>query len=277
MAEKELEQTQKALAELVKTEYQAIAAYDEALGETDDSKLRRQYSRFRNDHEKQARALNNRLAELGGEPVEYDGAKFGRAKAGLFAKIAGMFGDAASLGGMVKGAEDGIRIYLDHLDEIHDTRALSIIRRNLESKQQEVRWLEEQAQREKEDEGPDLGEKARAAAADLSKKQEKVVKDVQEQIQEAAKPQRTGFLGLPVWILLAVGAVAAFFFMRRQEEPDFSDEAFQYETADFGSPSDSGNTSFGSPSDSGNTAGSGYHGISEGGNDGGSDGGSNTV
>src|SRR6476469_6399484 len=78
MAEKELEQTQKALTELVKTEYQAIAAYDEALGETEDSKLRRQYTRFRNDHEKQARALNNRLAELGGEPVEYDGAKFGR-------------------------------------------------------------------------------------------------------------------------------------------------------------------------------------------------------
>src|SRR5215218_5281106 len=116
MADKELEQTQNALEDLVKTEYQAIAAYDEALGETDDSKLRRQYTRFRNDHEKQARGLNNRLAELGGTPVEYDQAKFGRAKAGLFAKIAGMFGDAASLGGMVKGAEDGIRIYLDHLD-----------------------------------------------------------------------------------------------------------------------------------------------------------------
>jgi len=257
MAEKELEQTQKALTELVKTEYQAIAAYDEALGETDDSKLRRQYTRFRNDHEKQARALNNRLAELGGEPVEYDGAKFGRAKAGLFAKIAGMFGDAASLGGMVKGAEDGIRIYLDHLDEIHDTRALSIVRRNLESKQQEVRWLEEQAQREKESDGQDLGEKARAAAADLNKKQAEAIKNVTETVQESAKPQRTGFVGLPIWLLLAAGAVAAFFFLRRQEEPDFSDEAFQYETTDFGSPADSADTS-----------GSGYHGISESGDGG---------
>jgi len=254
MADKELEQTQKALTELVKVEYQAIAAYDEALGETEDSKLRRQYTRFRNEHEKQARGLNIRLAELGGEPVEYDDAKFGRAKAGIFSKIAGLFGDEASLAGMVKGAEDGVRIYLDHLDEIHDTRALSIIRRNLESKQQEVRWLSEQAQREQAAE-PDLGEKAQAVAAGLNKKQAEVLESVQESVQESAKPQRTGFLGLPVWILLAAVAVAAFFFLRRQEEPDFSDEAFQYETTDFGSTADS----------SGSPGGEGYHGITEGG------------
>jgi len=258
MAEKELEQTQKALEDLVKTEYQAIAAYDEALAETDDSKLRRQYTRFRNGHEKQARALNNRLAELAGTPVEYDDAKFSRARAGLFGKIAGLFGDAASLGGLMKGAEQGIKIYLDHLDEIHDTRALSIIRHNLESKQQEVRWLEEQAQREKEQASePDMGEKARAAAAGLNKKQAEVVKSAQEAIEETAKPRRTGFVGLPIWLLLAAVAIAAFFFLRRQEEPDFSDEAFQYETTDFGTPSETlGST------------GEGYHGITEGGNGG---------
>src|SRR5437762_12902303 len=100
MSDKQLEQTQKALGDLVKVEYQALAAYDEALAETEDGKLRRQYTRFRSDHEKQARALNNRLAELGGAPVEYGA---GGGKAGLFGKIAGLFGDAASLAGLVKG------------------------------------------------------------------------------------------------------------------------------------------------------------------------------
>ncbi|HMA37127.1 MAG TPA: DUF2383 domain-containing protein [Chloroflexia bacterium] len=250
MSDKELEKTQKAIGELVKVEYMAIAAYDEAIGETEDSRLHRQYSRFRGDHEKQARALNNRLAELGGAPVEYGS---GSAKAGLWGKITGLFGDAASISGMVKGAEDGIRIYLDHLDEIHDSKTLGIVRRNLEAKQQEVRWLEEQAQQAKADTGATLQQTAR----DLGKKSAKVAQDVQAKVEDAVQPKakRTGFLGLPVWLLLAAAAGAAFFFLRRQEEPDFSDEAFQYETADFGTT--------GEPS---GTTGEGYHGITESGN-----------
>ena len=256
MSDKELEQTQKALEELIKVEYMAITAYDTALDETDDNKLRRQYSRFRNDHEKQARDLNNRLADLGGTPVDYEETS-GKTKAGLWAKITGLFGDAASLGGMVKGAEDGIRIYLDHLDEIHDSKALSIIRRNLEAKQHEVRWLEEQSQNDQGGNKTDLGDKARKVAEDVSKKQGKAVEVVQAKVEDAAKPRRTGFLSLPVWLLLAALAGAAFVFLRRQEEPDFSDEAFQYETTDFGTAEGG---------DAPATGGEGYHGISEGSN-----------
>jgi len=254
MRDKELEQTQNALEELVKVEYMAIAAYDTAIEETEDNRLRKQYTRFRNDHEKQARDLNNRLAAIGGEPLEY-GVGTGKVKAGLWGKITGLFGDAASIGGMVAGAEDGIRIYLDHLDEVHDSKALSIIRRNLEAKQQETRWLEEQARKEKEDAGKDTGDKARKVAGDLSKKEAKMLKDVRGKVEDATKPEskKTGFLGLPVWLLLAAVAGAAFMFLRRQEEPDFSDEAFQYETTDFSS-TDAGETG---------STGEGYHGISE--------------
>jgi len=261
MSDKDLEKTQKALEELVKVEYQAIAAYDEALTDNENSKLRRNYSRFRNEHEKQARALNNRLVELGGEPVEY-GVGTGKVKAGIFAKITGLFGDAASVNGMVKGAEDGIRIYLDHLDEIHDSKALSIIRRNLEAKHDEVRWLEEEAQRQK----ADTAAKGRDLVAEAAKKEAKMVsavkskaEDVRAQVEAAteSKPRRTGMLGLPVWLLLAALAGAAFFFLRRQEEPDFSDEAFEYETTDFGTTSGESTE--------------GYHGISESGNSAGDD------
>jgi len=253
MRDKELEQTQNALEELVKVEYMAIAAYDQAIDETEDSRLRKQYTPFRNDHEKQARDLNNRLADIGGDPLEY-GVGSGKVKAGLWGKITGLFGDAASIGGMVAGAEDGIRIYLDHLDEVHDSKALSIIRRNLEAKQQETRWLEEQARKEKDAAGKDTGDKVRQVASDLSKKEAKMLKDVRGKVEDAVRPEskKTGFLGLPVWLLLAAAAGAAFMFLRRQEEPDFSDEAFQYETTDFSSTG----------SDTAGT-GEGYHGITE--------------
>ncbi len=260
MADKELGKTQKALQELIKVEYMAIAAYDSGIDETDDSRLRRQYNRFRSAHEKQARDLNNRLVELGGEPVEY-GVGSGKVKAGLWGKITGLFGDAASIGGMATGAEQGIRIYLDHLDEIHDSKALAIIRRNLESKQQETRWLEEEAQKSKSD----GGDKAQKVAKDLSKREAKMLGDVQGKVEDVTQPKtkKTGFLGLPVWLLLAAGAGAAFFFMRRQEEPDFSDEAFEYETTDFaaGGDTDAGGSSSGDSSSS--PSGDGYHGISE--------------
>lgn len=256
MADKELGKTQKALQELIKVEYMAIAAYDSGIDETEDSRLRRQYSRFRSAHEKQARDLNNRLVELGGEPVEY-GVGSGKVKAGLWGKITGMFGDAASISGMAKGAEDGIRIYLDHLDEIHDSKALAIIRRNLESKQQETRWLEEEAQKGKSD----AGDKVQKVAKDLSKREAKMLKDVQGKVEDVTQPKtkKTGFLGLPVWLLLAAGAGAAFFFMRRQEEPDFSDEAFEYETTDFAAGGDTADSSATSSPPSGD----GYHGSSE--------------
>jgi len=261
MADKELGKTQKALQELIKVEYMAIAAYDSGIDETDDSRLRRQYNRFRSAHEKQARDLNNRLVELGGEPMEY-GVGSGKVKAGLWGKLTGLFGDAASIGGMATGAEQGIRIYLDHLDEIHDSKALAIIRRNLESKQQETRWLEEEAQKGKSD----LGDKAQKVGKDLSKREAKMLKDVQGKVEDVTQPKtkKTGFLGLPVWLLLAAGAGAAFFFMRRQEEPDFSDEAFEYETTDFAAGSDTADSSTSSgSSDSSSPSGDGYHGISE--------------
>lgn len=246
MREKELEKTQKALEELIKVEYMAISAYEEAIEETEDAKLRRQYGRFRSDHEKQARDLNNRLVELGGEPLEY-GVGSGKVKAGLWGKITGMFGDDASIEGMRKGAEDGIRIYLNQLDNIHDSKALGIIRRNLEAKQDEVRWLEQEAVRQHED----SGKKVKEAAEDARKKSGKIVKEVQAAVEDKTEHKKTGLFGVPVWLLLAIVGAAAFFFLRRQEEPDFSDEAFQYETTDFTSESSSGGN------------GAGYHGIVE--------------
>src|SRR5215213_11053879 len=110
--------TQKALEELVKTEHMAIAALDSALEQVEDNKLRKNYRKWRDSHMKQADALNDRLEDLGGAPVEYEVGS-GKAQATLWGKITGMRDDA-SIAGMRVGAERGIKRYIDHLDEIDD-------------------------------------------------------------------------------------------------------------------------------------------------------------
>jgi len=236
MRDRERAKTLKALEELVKVEYMAIAAYEQALEANEDRKLQGKFKRFLRDHERQARDLNNRLVELGGEPVEA-GVGSGSIKAGLFGRIAGMAGDKASIAGMYAGAKDGINRYLKHLDDIHDAKALSIIRRNLESKQDEIEWLEEQ----------------QTQAIELTGKQAKEAREAQ--IDQAVKSQekevsRSGLFGLPIWLLLAGIVAGIFFVMRRQSEPDFDDEAFQYEAGEFdiseGSPAYEGSANGGS-------------------------------
>jgi len=230
MRDREREKTQKALAELVKVEYQAIAAYEEALTENEDGKLRRRYERFLRDHERQARDLNNRLVELGGEPVEA-GAGSGKVKAGLWGRITGMLGDTASIGGMYAGAKQGVQIYLKHLDDVHDAKALGTIRRNLENKQDEIQWLEEQMNK--------AGDAAvKSSAEDRKAKIDTELKDQEKEVSKG------GMFGLPLWLLIAGVAAAVFVFLRRQSEPDFSDEAFQYETSEFEGDSSFGDTSY---------------------------------
>jgi len=230
MRDREREKTQKALAELVKVEYQAIAAYEEALTDNEDGKLRRRYERFLRDHERQARDLNNRLVELGGEPVEA-GVGSGKLKAGLWGRITGMLGDNASIGGMYAGAKQGVQIYLKHLDDVHDAKALGTIRRNLENKQDEIQWLEEQMNK--------AGDAAvKSSAEDRKAKIDTELKDQEKEVSKG------GMFGLPLWLLIAGIAAAVFVFLRRQSEPDFSDEAFQYETSEFEGDSSFGDTSY---------------------------------
>lgn len=237
MRDREREKTLKALEELVKVEHMAIAAYEQAIEANEDSKLRRKYSRFLRDHERQARDLNNRLVDLGGQPVEA-GVGAGSLKAGLWGRLTGMGGDRASIGGMYAGAKDGISRYLKHLDDIHDAKTLGIIRRNLESKQDEVEWLEEQMAHAEELTGKQVKEA----------REQKIEQAVQSQEKEVSKG---GLFGIPVWLLLAGVVAAVFVFLRRQSEPDFGDEAFQYETSEFGADDPSAGATYGSAANGG--------------------------
>lgn len=207
--------TIKALEELIKTEYMAVGALDAALEEVDDRKLARQYRKFRDSHARQAESLNDRLEELGGERLEYE-VGTGKGQASLWGKITGMRDDT-SMAGMKIGAERGIKRYIDHIDDVDDSKALGIIRKNLESKQDEMRWYDEQA-------GKDRSE-ALDSKFEVSK--EKV-----REMEQVSNGKKKG--GLPFPLLLIAGAIgaAAFFLLRRNNDDEFDDfgeDAFSYE------------------------------------------------
>ncbi|HYP42279.1 MAG TPA: DUF2383 domain-containing protein [Chloroflexia bacterium] len=206
--------TIRALEELIKTEHMAIGALDAALEEVDDRKLAKQYRKFRDSHGKQAAALNDRLEELGGEPIEYEVGS-GKGHAGLFGRLTSMRDDT-SLAGMRLGAERGIKRYIDNIDDVDDAKALGIIRKNLESKQDEMRWYDDHAAKER----------VETAESKLVVSKEKAM-----EVEHTNGKKKGGF---PFPLLLIAGAIgaAAFFLLRRNEDDDYDDfgeDAFSYE------------------------------------------------
>ncbi len=209
--------TLKALEELVKTEHMAIGALDSAIEETEDSKIRKQYRKWRDSHTKQADSLNSRLEDLGGEPIDYE-AGSGKTQGGIWGKISSIRDDT-SVAGMRVGAERGIKRYIDHIDDIEDPKALSIVRRNLESKQDEMRWYDDQASKER---GKTLDTKVAASSEKLD-----------ESDTDGDGKKKGG--GLPFPLLLLVGGLgaAAYFLLKRGDDSDFDDygeDAFEYDS-----------------------------------------------
>ena len=207
--------TLKALEELVKTEHMAVAALDSALEQVEDNKVRRQYRKWRDSHIKQADALNDRIEDLGGEPVEYEVGS-GKGQATIWGKITSMRDDT-SISGMRVGAERGIKRYIDHLDEIDDPKALSVIRKNLEAKQDEIEWYDEQANKER----------TRKVETKFEATDEKV-----KELSAVASDGKKGGFPFPLVVIAGILGAVAFFFLRRGEEMDYDDygeDAFRYE------------------------------------------------
>jgi hypothetical protein len=207
--------TLKALEELVKTEHMAVAALDAAMDEMDDGKMRHQYRKWRDSHIKQAQALNERLTELGGEPLEYE-VGTGKGQAGLLGRITGQSTDT-SLAGMRIGAERGIKRYIENIDDVEDPKALNIIRRNLEAKQDEIRWYDDQVQKERE--------------RDLDVKLETTTEKVKD-LQVSENGNKKGGFPFPLLLIAGLLGAAAFFLLRRGDDSefdDYDDDVFQYE------------------------------------------------
>lgn len=207
--------TVKALEELIKTEHMAIGALDAAQEEVEDGKLRKQYRKWRDSHAKQAEALNDRLEDLGGDRIEYEVGS-GKGHAGLWGKLTSIRDDT-SVEGMRIGAERGLKRYIDHIDEIDDPKALNIIRKNLEAKQDEMRWYDDQASKER----------AETFDTKLEASKEKY------QSLEMTNGKKKGGLPFPLLVILGALGAAAYFLLRKEDDDEYDDygeDAFRYDS-----------------------------------------------
>lgn len=223
--------TLKALDELIKTEHMAIGALEAAQEEVEDGKLRKQYRKWRDSHAKQAEALNDRLEDLGGERIEYEVGS-GKGQAGLWGKLTSMRDDT-SVEGMRIGAERGLKRYIDHIDEIDDPKALNIIRKNLEAKQDEMRWYDDQAGKER----------AETFDTKLEASKEKY------RSVEMTNGKKKGGLPFPLLVILGALGAAAYFLLRKEDDDEYDDygeDAFRYDSEE--STTNSGDSGFASPS-----------------------------
>ncbi len=221
--------TIKALEELVKTEHMAIGALDAAQEEVEDGKLRKQYRKWRDSHAKQAEALNDRLEDLGGEPIEYEVGS-GKGQGGLWGKLTSMRDDT-SVDGMRIGAERGLKRYIDHIDDIDDPKALNIIRKNLEAKQDEMRWYDEQASKERSE--------TFDTKLEASKEKYRSV--------EMTNGKKKGGLPFPLLVVLGAFGAAAYFLLRKEDDDEYDDygeDAFRYDSEE--SITSSGDSGFAS-------------------------------
>ena len=139
------------------------------------------------------------------------------------------------------GAERGIKRYIDYLDDIEDPKALNVIRKNLEAKQDEIEWYDDQLSKEREDKVE--------TKLDASKDKAEVAAEL--------NGKKKG--GLPFPLLIAAGAIgaASYFLLRRSDDDDYDDyaeDAFRYETDDSASAS-TGSSMEGSSMESGSMSG----------------------
>lgn len=199
------ETTIKALEELAKSEYTTATALDEALADAEDTKLRAKYRKWRDSHTEQAELLNGRIKELGGHTTRYQYNNGGIYRI-LWRLIKGS-PDHRSLVGVRLAASRGIKQYMNHLDQINDRKTLTVLRQNLEAKQDEMRWYDDQV----------IQEHNQEFQAELEKMLE-TAKSLEKDAGTEKKEHRRGTPLATLAVASAIGVGAAAYFMVHRNE-----------------------------------------------------------
>jgi uncharacterized protein (TIGR02284 family) len=100
----------------LKNELSAVETYQQCINKLDDEKIATNLADLQSSHERRVQLLRQKIAELGGTPVDSSGMW------GSFAKMveggAGIFGDRSAIAALEEGEDRGRDNYIDKSDDL---------------------------------------------------------------------------------------------------------------------------------------------------------------
>lgn len=134
------------LNELLKGEYMAIGVYDKTEKLQKDSQVADALTRFKQDHQRHADQLTQRITDLGGSPNAETG------MAGVMANITSEFnslwGPKHLLKQIYNGEDKGIHAYEDRIDEL-DEESKTVVKQIMKEDHEHLKWLKARMEEEK--------------------------------------------------------------------------------------------------------------------------------
>ena len=138
--EKQLEE----LNELIRYDFDAVGAYNSAIGDIKETQIRDPLIQFRGDHERHVQDLSAIVRRLGGKPVDAAGLKGMLRK--TMTKVAGLGGTELALKAMRSNEEVLNKAYAHHLALDFPDDIKEVIRKNYGDEQRHLAWVEQALQ-----------------------------------------------------------------------------------------------------------------------------------
>jgi uncharacterized protein (TIGR02284 family) len=132
------------LNDLIRFDYDAVGAYDEAIDSIKEIAIRDQLVRFRGDHERHIRDLSERVRKLGRQPPERPGVRGVVRK--TLTKVAGLVGTEATLRAMRSNEEVLNKQYAARVNLEFPPDLLQLIQRNYSDEQRHLAYIEQALQ-----------------------------------------------------------------------------------------------------------------------------------
>ena len=129
------------LNDLIRFDYDAIGAYDEAIAGIHEPTIRDQITRFRGDHERHVTELSAIVRRLGGDPPERPGARGILRK--TLTKVAGLVGTEAVLRAMKSNEEVLNKQYGNRANLEFPRDIQAQVQKNLADEQRHLSWIEQ--------------------------------------------------------------------------------------------------------------------------------------
>lgn len=128
-------------SDLIRFDYDAIGAYDQAIDALKDPQLSQPLTSFRGDHERHVTELSALVRKLGGAPPQAPGARGFIRKA--MTKVAGLVGPEATLKAMKSNEEVLNKQYANRANMDFPADVLSVIQKNYQDEQRHLAWVEQ--------------------------------------------------------------------------------------------------------------------------------------